>query len=273
MAPAGVVRRVGARLLSRVGAGLLNGLLPPDCPACHQPVERAGLVCADCFRHMRFISDPCCDRCGQPFAGTGFGGAGRICAPCAERPPPWRSARAALVYDEWSRVLVLRLKYADRIDLAPVLAHHMARVGQGLLDRADLLVPVPLHRSRLFHRRYNQAALLAHAVGRIAGVPVLPDALVRARATPPLARLGPASRRDILQGAITIRPSRRTGIENRRIVLVDDVMTTGATTGECARVLCAAGAASVDVLVAARAPDPGQDDPSRDRTRYVRHEA
>ncbi|GBQ31712.1 competence protein F [Gluconacetobacter sacchari DSM 12717] len=241
-----------------MAARMLDLLLPPDCPVCHQPVERAGLLCADCFRSMRFIADPCCAQCGQSFAASAPGGGGRVCAPCLEVPPPWRHGRAALVYDERSRALVLRLKYADRTDLAPLLARHMARAGRDMLENADLLVPVPLHRGRLFHRRYNQAGLLAAAIGRIVRLPVLPDALVRLRGTPPLARLGARARQDVLREAIAARPSRRDGLAGRRIVLVDDVMTTGATLGACARAATAAGAASVDVLVAARAPDPGR---------------
>ncbi|MBB2204344.1 ComF family protein [Gluconacetobacter takamatsuzukensis] len=237
---------------------MLDLLLPPDCPACHQPVDRAGLLCPDCFRGMSFIADPCCARCGQPFAAAIPGGAGRVCAPCLDTPPPWQSGRAALVYDERSRALVLRLKYADRIDLAPLLAGHMARAGRALLAQADLLVPVPLHRARLFRRRYNQAGLLAAAIGRIAHLPVLPDALVRVRRTQALARLGAGARHDVLQGAIVARASRRDDLAGRRIVLVDDVMTTGATLGACARAVMAAGAASVNVLVAARAPDPAR---------------
>lgn len=252
----GAGRRGAAAALRRARTLLLDCLLPPDCPLCHQPVDRAGLLCPECFRRIRFIAEPCCRQCGEPFSAPGFGGAGRVCAPCGAAPPPWRQGRAAMIYDEWSRPLILRLKYADRTDLAPVLARHMLRAGAGLLDGADLLVPVPLHRRRLFHRRYNQAALLARATGRLAGLPTIPDLLVRPHPTPPLGRLGATARRDTLRGAIALRPGRAAQVAGQRILLVDDVMTTGATTGECARVLLAAGARSVDVLVAARAPAP-----------------
>ncbi|GBQ31675.1 ComF family protein [Gluconacetobacter azotocaptans] len=246
------------RALLRAGSLLLDTLLPPDCPSCHGDVDRAGHFCPTCFRQLTFIADPCCARCGQPFVSASFGGARMICAPCEETPPPWHAGRAALVYDEWSRRLILGLKYGDRTELAPILAAHMGRIGRSMLDRADIVVPVPLHRRRLFGRRYNQAALLVWALARQARIAVGPDTLVRVRATAPLARLGRAARRDILRGVIAIRPRRRDAIANRRVVLVDDVMTTGATLGECTRVLLAAGAASVDVLVAARAPAPDE---------------
>ncbi|MFT9090681.1 MAG: ComF family protein [Gluconacetobacter sp.] len=242
----------------RMAARMLDLLLPPDCPACHQPVDRAGLLCPDCFRAMRFIAEPCCARCGQPFSASAPGGAGRSCAPCLDHPPSWRNGRAAMIYDERSRVLILRLKYADRTDLAPLLARHMVRAGRELLAEADLLVPVPLHRGRLFRRRYNQAGLLAVAIGRIAHLPVVPDALQRVRGTPALARLGAAARQEVLRGAIVARPSRRERLAGRRVILVDDVMTPGATLGACARAVLAAGAVSVDVLVAARASDPAR---------------
>jgi ComF family protein len=161
-----------------------------------------------------------------------------------------------LRYDAQGRRLILPFKHADRTEIASVLAPHMVRAGRALLHDADLLVPVPLHRARLFHRRYNQAALLAKAVGRLAGRPCLPDALLRSRATASLGEKSAAERAVEVAGAFAVRPSRVASLAGRRILLVDDVMTSGATANACAAVLLAAGAGSVDVLVAARVPDP-----------------
>ena len=171
----------------------------------------------------------------------------------------FRRARAALRYDEAARQLILPFKHADRVELSGVLAAYMLRAGAELLAAADVLVPVPLHRARLLQRRYNQAALLARALGRAAGRPVMLDALVRVRGTASLGAKSAEERAAVLAGAIDIRPSRTAGIAGRSVLLVDDVMTSGATANACAAVLLAAGATAVDVLAAARVPAPRLD--------------
>ncbi len=159
-------------------------------------------------------------------------------------------------YDEQGRRLVLPLKHGDRLDLAPILAPMLVRAGQALLERADVLVPVPLHRRRLFHRKYNQAAVLAFAAGRLAQRPVLPDVLQRTRCTAPLDDKSPEERAREVAGSLRVRPSREAAVAGRTVLLVDDVMTSGATANACAEALLAAGATAVDVLAAARVPDP-----------------
>jgi len=247
-------------LLLRVPVGLLDLLLPPQCICCDARVEVQGQLCAACFRRTDFISEPCCARCGVPFAAAGQGDArgdaAALCPSCVESPPLFGQARAALRYDAQGRQLILPLKHADRPELAAMLAPHMARAGAALLRQADLLVPVPLHRLRLFRRRYNQAALLAIAVARIAGVRVLPDALMRPRATVSLDEKSAAERAAVVRDAFAIRPSRVGLLAGRSVVLIDDVMTSGATANACTAALLAGGARTVDVLVAARVPDP-----------------
>jgi len=240
----------------RAGRALLDLLLPPRCVACDASVAAPGLLCPDCFRMTGFITEPFCTRCGVPFANAALGGLEHLCPACRATPPIFRRARAALRYDAQGRRLILPFKHADRTELASVLAPHMARAGAALLRDADLLVPVPLHRGRLFRRRYNQAALLATAVGRIAGRPSLPDALVRQRATASLGEKSATERAAEVAGAFAVRRSRVAQVIGKRVLLVDDVMTSGATANACAAVLLAAGATSVDVLAAARVPDP-----------------
>jgi ComF family protein len=240
----------------RAGRALLDLLLPPHCAACDAMVQAPGLLCPDCFRRTGFITEPFCVRCGVPFANAGLGGAEQLCPGCRTVPPVFGRARAALRYDTHGRRLILPFKHADRTELSAVLAPHMARAGAALLREADLLVPVPLHRGRLFRRRYNQAALLAKAVGRIANVPCAVDALVRRRATASLGEKSAAERVAEVAGAFAVRPSREARVRGARVLLVDDVMTSGATANACASVLLAAGAAAADVLAAARVPDP-----------------
>ncbi len=243
--------------LSRNGVSrALDLLLPPRCAVCDSSVDVHGALCAACFGRTNFISAPFCVRCGVPFASAEQGGNAGLCAGCGEHAPVFRQARAALRYDEQGRQLILPLKHADRIELARILAPMMTRAGAALVQRADALVPVPLHRRRLFERKYNQAAVLAYAVGRLAHRPVLPDALIRIRRTAPLEDKSPEERAQEVAGSFQMRPSRLARIKGRTVLLVDDVMTSGATANACSAVLLAAGAAAVDVLVAARVPDP-----------------
>lgn len=238
------------RFLARAATALVDALLPPRCLACGGPVDRQGGLCVTCWSGLTFLAPPFCARCGTPFDFAMPGEA--LCGSCMAEPPPFARARAVLAYDDGSRPLVLGFKHGDRTHAADAYGAWMARAGKELLAGADLLVPVPLHRWRLFRRRYNQAALLASSAGRSAGVPVAPDLLVRRRATPTQGGLDRKGRMRNVKGAFRLRPGRRDRVKGRRIVLVDDVLTTGATLAECTRVLLHAGAAQVDVLTLAR---------------------
>ncbi|MBP2232327.1 ComF family protein [Azospirillum agricola] len=237
------------RLAAAASGALLDALLPPRCLCCGTAVDRQGGLCPGCWSGLSFIAPPFCARCGLPFEYAAQ--EGNVCGACLAAPPAFARARAVLVYDDGSRPLVLGFKHGDRIHAADAYGGWLARAGKELLADADLLAPVPLHRGRLFRRRYNQAALLAQALAKRCGVPAVPDLLLRQRATPTQGGLNREGRHRNVRGAFRLRCG-PASVEGKRVVLVDDVLTTGATLAECARVLGRAGAARVDVLTLAR---------------------
>jgi len=250
LTPSGSAGHPWRASLRRVANVLLDAVLPPRCLKCGELVGDHGALCATCWAGLRFINDPCCAACGLPFEFDL--GPDALCGACSAERPRFDRARAALVYDDASRDLVLRFKHADRLEGARTLARWMARAGAGLIAEADLIVPVPLHRWRLVRRRYNQAAVLANAIGRAQGKRVAPDLLLRRRPTASQGHLGRSARRQNVAGAFAVKSKSDQILTGQRVLLVDDVLTTGATAESCARVLLKAGAKAVDLLVLAR---------------------
>lgn len=244
----GVMR---GRLTTAIWAGI-DLLLPPRCPACGEIVNRQGSFCTPCWSSLRFITPPMCAACGLPFEVPQMDAT--LCAACLATPPRFE-ARAALAYEGAARDVVLRLKHADRPHLAADMAVQMLRASSDWLADA-VIVPVPLHRWRLWKRGYNQAAELAKALSRRSGAPLILDALIRHRATSNSQGLNPSERRRNVRGAFRVRDSARPQIAGRCIVLVDDVFTTGATADACARTLLRAGAGPVKLLTLARVVRP-----------------
>lgn len=230
--------------------GALDLVFPPhtlDAETVEAAPQAPGLSAASWSR-IRFLEEPVCNGCGVPYEYE----LGAECAACLARPRAFARARAACLYDEHSRDLILKFKHADRTELAGLFAAWIGRAGASLLAEADAIAPVPLHRERLFRRRYNQAAEIARPLARRFGLAYLPDALVRARATDSQGGKSGSGRRRNVAGAFTVRPGLEKTVAGRRIVLIDDVLTTGATAEGCARALLKAGAAAVDLCVIAR---------------------
>ena len=233
----------------------LNLLLPPRCLSCGTVVEAAGTLCPDCWAEVTFLGPPQCACCGLPFEVDL--GEGTLCGGCLRHPPVWDRARAALAYDDGSRSMILSFKHGDRTDAAPAFAAWMARAGRELLDDAEVLVPVPLHWTRLWGRRYNQAALLARELCRHTdGAVFRPQALVRLRRTRMMGKMNAAERRRTLRGAIGPGVRAEQGLRGKRVLLIDDVLTSGATVKACCRALERVGVSGVDVLTLARVVRP-----------------
>ena len=238
--------------LRGVGRVVLDAALPPLCPACRRPVADDGGLCPGCWSQLSFITPPYCERLGIPFAYDP--GPGVLSMQAIADPPAYQRARAAVRYDEIARTLVHALKYGDRLDLAPTLGRWMVQAGAPLLAEADALVPVPLHWRRLWWRRFNQSAALAEVIAARVNLPVA-HALARVKATRQQVGLTASERALNVQGAFRVPEAARADVKRRRLVIVDDVLTSGATIDACSRVLLRAGAASVDVLVFARVVD------------------
>jgi ComF family protein len=225
-------------------------LFPPVCAGCGRQVGEPGSLCGVCWPALRFLERPWCPVMGTPFShdmGDGF-----LSAEAIVKPPPFQRARAAVAYSGVARQMVQGLKYHDRTDLAPWMARWMTRAGFELFPDADLIVPVPLHWRRFLRRRFNQSAELARTVGRLTNIPFDPSAVERVKMTRQQVGLGHKEREENVRAAFAVPIGARTKVRGRRVIVVDDVYTTGATVAAVTRALQKGGAAAIDVLTFAR---------------------
>ncbi len=242
--------------LARRGVvGALNLIFPPLCVSCRMRVGEAHALCASCWSAISFIEGSLCKCCGSPFDVDP--GSETICGPCLARPNDFAQARSLFRYDDASKPLILAFKHGDRLDHAPAFARWLERTGRPLFADAELIVPVPLHRWKLWKRRYNQSAIMAEGLSKLAGVPHDPLVLEKRRATKSQGEMPSAkARRRNLLNAFRVPPARTAQVRGRNVLLIDDVFTTGATLNACARALKRAGAARVDALTLARVVRP-----------------
>ncbi len=241
----------------KAGRATAAVLFPDSCLACGRHIDRQGGLCQHCWPRVTFIEKPYCAVTGAPF--THDFGDQIVSAQAIANPPVYDRARAACVHTDIARQLVSRLKYGDRTDLAPWMARWMARAGRELVEDADVIVPVPLHRLRLWRRRYNQSAELGRALSGLTGLVHEPLALARVKSTRPQVGLTATQRATNVRGVFRVPPEREIAVRGRSVLLVDDVLTTGATLEAAARALKAAGATGVLALCFSRV-DPGHFD-------------
>ncbi len=243
--------------VAAAASAAIDLVYPPCCLACRAAICEANALCASCWGAIRFIERPFCDRTGTPFP-LDLGAEGLLSPEAIAAPPVYARARAVARFDDGPiRRLVHQLKYGDRLELAGPMGAWMTRAGEELLSEADVLVPVPLHRWRLATRQFNQSVLLARSISRRCGVPVDVDALRRRKATTPQVGLSRSQRATNMQGAFTVDPERGIAVAGRAVVLIDDVLTSGATINAASRALLRADARRVDVLVFARVVNDG----------------
>jgi ComF family protein len=251
----GALRQGLGWALGSILGGAGNIIAPAVCLGCHVRISAHDALCAACWQQVSFITPPLCDRLGLPLP-FGSGEAPLISAAAAADPPPYDRARAAAVFDHVMRELIHGFKYTDRHEARRLLARWMTGAGAELLADADLVVPVPMTRWRLIRRQFNQAALLAREVASASGVTFDPFVLRKTRRTPTQVGSSARQRAANVAGAFAVPKSARRRVADRAIVLIDDVITTGATVSACARALRAAGARRIDVLAAAMVADP-----------------
>ncbi|MCW9034009.1 MAG: ComF family protein [Rhodospirillales bacterium] len=228
----------------------LNLILPPICPVCRTLVGTPGDLCPECWEQITFISEPMCKQCGLPFETDE--NSNTLCGHCMKTKPHFDQARAVMIYNDFSRRILIPFKNSDRTEMAPTLAHWLRRSGLPLMNETDIIAPVPLHWTRLFKRRYNQSALLASELTKGSKTKLVLDLLKRTKRTPPQVGLSAAARRKNVQGAFIVNPKQKTFLSGKRVLLIDDVVTTGATVNACAKVLKRGGAKSVNVLTLAK---------------------
>lgn len=248
----GRVRARGNAIAGGLGAWLANQIWPPVCPVTEEPVDMAGRLSPDAWSRLTFIARPWCSSCGLVFAYAAMPGqeSETLCPACIARPPDYDRARAPLLYDDATRPLVLAFKHGGQRDMIGQFGRWMAMAAGEVCDEADLILPVALHWRRRLSRRFNQSALLAEALARETGLPVLCDCLLRSKATPSQAGRNAKARRRNMVGAFRISGGQR--VQGKTVILVDDVFTTGATVSACARKLKRAGAARVHVVTLCR---------------------
>ncbi|MCE3233438.1 MAG: competence protein ComF [Rickettsiaceae bacterium] len=227
----------------------LDTIFPPQCMACRKFVQEKGGLCHSCWEAIDFISSPQCDKCGVPFELATH--TELLCGKCISDAPKYYKARAVFLYDDSSSSIITRFKYGDQIHTSSSFAKWMVRVGQEVLKDADVVVPVPLHKRRLFSRRYNQSALLANSIGVEAGIDACNDMLLRVKNTKPQAGLTLNQRAVNVKGAFALNPKHKAKVIGKNVILVDDVITTGSTINACVNALLKAGAGQVSVLTLA----------------------
>ncbi len=236
---------------------IMDYVLPPRCPISGEIVDSQGAVSPQAWAGLSFIAAPYCDACGFPFEFAMPQNAGpALCPACQGDPPPFAKARAALRYDDASRPFILGFKHGDQTQSVVSMVPWLRAAGADFWGQADLVMPVPLHRWRLLRRRYNQAVLMGAAIAKDRSLKFIPDGLIRSRATPTQGHLNAGEREKNVRKAFAINPVRKKNIQGAKIVLVDDVFTTGATVKECTKELLKEGAAEVFVLSLARVVRP-----------------